>query len=759
MNLCLSDLKSISLQALAFSFSPDPLSGLSTLKFFSVFINICPKQNVIHLKSITMRKIQVFCLLAFICLSLVSFGQTSLRVGDVRVTGVTKQATIEDILLSIRPKGLFLEYGLYLTFSARDLNYKVNDSLEVVLQFNLPEKAIVTDSWLWIGNDICQAAILDVWTASNIYENIVNRRKDPSLLRKHSSTNYSLRVFPMGGSEKRQVKITYLVPFEWGNTELSVAIPHEIPNASKNIPLDFPILLWENDDFKFIRLDNQNTSPFISATDPVLGDYKTTTLAPNGTFKSTNLYYTHPKPEPVYVGHYKNGDENYYQLAIQPGYFINEVKTSKINYLVDYQGDPSLPKETVLNSLKTELKRTLKPTDSFNLFVTHINVQPTFSAWHAATAENIDLAFDLAKSRISNFSNLPALISSAINFMNDKGNTGNIVLLNNSDQFNNYEAANELLKEIRILNQAAYKFSILDYGKRTRSSYFNNKLYYDNEYLLLNLATLFGGYYINTKSGKSFTNALVEAAGDALPVIKHFDMYFKPSQGISYGKYNLQNTSVNTSVNAYIRQIGIFKGTFPLTIELNGEIDNELFFHTLTIDESAVIQMDSSLKTQWKAQGIQSLESSSGANSNTFAIIQKSIDARVLSLYTAFLCVEDTSLYCISCIDENNVPTANEDFNQDSLWDLKVYPNPFADHLNIEVHFKNQILKKNKIHGKIMDLSGRLLRKFETQLNSNNYLSYRWDGLNSDGVLMPNGVYVIILDTDTGSIHRKVMKF
>ncbi|MBK9107089.1 MAG: hypothetical protein IPM92_01575 [Saprospiraceae bacterium] len=54
-----------------------------------------------------MQKRQVFCSLAFLCLSFITFGQTSLRVGDVRVTGVTKQGTIEDILLSVRPKGLF----------------------------------------------------------------------------------------------------------------------------------------------------------------------------------------------------------------------------------------------------------------------------------------------------------------------------------------------------------------------------------------------------------------------------------------------------------------------------------------------------------------------------------------------------------------------------------------------------------------------------------------------------------------------------
>jgi Ca-activated chloride channel family protein len=85
--------------------------------------------------------------------------------------------TIEEATLSVSPKGLFMEYGLYLTFSARITNFNQNDSVEVVLDFELPQNAIVTDSWLWIGEDISKAIIMDRWSASSIYEDIVRSLK------------------------------------------------------------------------------------------------------------------------------------------------------------------------------------------------------------------------------------------------------------------------------------------------------------------------------------------------------------------------------------------------------------------------------------------------------------------------------------------------------------------------------------------------------------------------------------------------------
>src|SRR4030067_84503 len=104
------------------------------------------------------------------------------------------QGTIEEAVISVRPKGLYMECGLYLTFSARGLNMTNQDTLEVEFYFDLPKEAIVHDSWLWIGDEIIRAAIMDKWTAASIYEDIVKRRRDPSILYKRGNGQYELRI-------------------------------------------------------------------------------------------------------------------------------------------------------------------------------------------------------------------------------------------------------------------------------------------------------------------------------------------------------------------------------------------------------------------------------------------------------------------------------------------------------------------------------------------------------------------------------------
>jgi hypothetical protein len=48
------------------------------------------------------------------------FAQESLKVLDPQSWWSDDWGTIEEATLSIRPHGIYMEYGLYLTFSARD---------------------------------------------------------------------------------------------------------------------------------------------------------------------------------------------------------------------------------------------------------------------------------------------------------------------------------------------------------------------------------------------------------------------------------------------------------------------------------------------------------------------------------------------------------------------------------------------------------------------------------------------------------------
>lgn len=686
--------------------------------------------------------------------------QYNLRVADVRNTSYSYQGTIEEALLSVKPKGLYLEYGLYLSFSARGLPFRPDDSLEIVLQFALPEEAVVTDSWLWIGNEICQAALLDVWTASNIYENIVKRRRDPSLLTKNSSTNFTLRVFPMGGDEQRHVKITYLMPLEWTYYDAFASVPYEILNTSKTIPEDFPLLLFDDAHWKYISVSSKQATSPVRGIDTLLGDYTTTSLLPvAGRYEQTFVSYQPPVSIPAYAGIYTHGEEQYYQLAIQPGFFIDDVQSSRMLILIDYQESGSTSRQQVIDALHNECLRKLQPGDSFNLIASSLPLTEVFPAWVPATRENLEFAFQQASSRLSNYSNLPQLLSAGIAFLDRNGGRGNMLLLNNSDQFNGYSAANDLIQQIRQLNHASYRISVVEYGFQNRYSYFNNRYYINNEYLFLNLSALFGGQYVYTRNGKPLATAISEGFADALPQLKHFDLYVRPASGIAYGKYTWGDALENVPVKSFVRQQGIFKGSLPLTVELNGEANGKVFVQTLTLDGSQLSPLDTMARKSWFAQGIFRLENHPNAASYSIDIIRKSLESRVLSRYTAFLCVEDSSLYCASCRDERVFPTNSDDPSKsDSLVNVVMYPNPFSTELVVELHMSDGSSPKQNWKAHIAALSGKQLATLAAAESNSELMRFRWDGKDQAGSDLPPGVYLLVLENATSRLHRKIIK-
>ena len=79
--------------------------------------------------------------------------QNRLKVLDPQQPWRNFPGTIEEAVLSMRPKGVYMEVGMYLTFSARGSDFSSFDTLEVELFFTLPEEAVITDSWLWVEDE------------------------------------------------------------------------------------------------------------------------------------------------------------------------------------------------------------------------------------------------------------------------------------------------------------------------------------------------------------------------------------------------------------------------------------------------------------------------------------------------------------------------------------------------------------------------------------------------------------------------------
>lgn len=691
------------------------------------------------------------------------FGYNQLRVGDPRNSWQTYQGTIEEASLTVAPKGLFMEYGLTLTFSSRGTIWtQVKDTLEVTLNFDLPENAMITDSWLWFGKDTIKAVILDRWTASSIYESIVQRRRDPSILFKQSATQYELRIFPMAASETRKVKITYLVPVSWDKTRITANLPLSILKTSLTLPSKLTVTTREDDQLKNPVITGDESLVFISKTDEKNGKSQTVEI-PSSKFSSNlKVGFDTPLTNGYYFSKNQTGDEGYYQLALSPASFLNSTGAKKVAVLVDYDAANTTKKSLeILNILKEEMQNNLNPADSFNLIFSNLNILRHGEKWVQATHQNIEAAFQIFDNKISSYSNLATLLANGIEFVNDNGSDGKILVVSSSNQYSDFKVANKLIDDLLALMKTKIQIHIADYQYLNYRYYTaNNIQYIGNGYFYSNLAKLTAGSYQNLQNGKTESEIFGLAFKYLHGSINSFDLHTTLKDGFCYSRYNLNKDENVAYLNEMILQVGKFKGTFPFEINFSGEYNKEIFSKKIEITDTQA-ENDSIVQKIWAGAFIKNMEKNYSTNDIVGEIIQESIKNRILSLYTSFLCLEDTSRWCLTCLPD---PSKNNDliFTTDAndfgkISDtISVYPNPFRDNVSIEI----QLTESSDLQDlSVYDLKGSLIYKFDKNiLKAGSKKIVTWNGQSQNSEKLKAGVYLLVFRTAKTSKTIKLVK-
>lgn len=695
------------------------------------------------------------------CVLLISvfnlFGYNDLRVGDPRNSWYTSQGTIEEALLTVRPKGLFMEYGLYLTFSSRGTNWtNVKDTLEVTLKFELPENAIIHDSWLWIGNDIIKAKIMDKWTASNIYENIVKRRRDPSIILKQSATQYELRVFPMAGNQTRKVKITYLMPTIWSKSNVISGIPTAILNTSYYKPANFPILTWTDTQWINPQITNDDEISFVAKNDDTFGNYHEALIPSSKYNKSLNIGFNTPVENGIYLSGYQKGNEGIYQMAIFPDQFFETNVSKKAAILIDYDAsNTTVTAKELLNILKNEMLINLNSKDSFNLLFSNLTITRYSNKWVEASKANIEAAFTSLNNPLSSYSNLGALLGNGIDFIKKNGNNGKIILISDADQYADFQISNTLINDLIKLMNPKIPIYISDYQSINFPNYYKDgQTYYGNDYFYSNLSKMTLGSYHRVRNGLSISEAIYGSLKYLGGSINSFDLHTSLKSGFCHSRYDMTGVSNIAYVNDAILQVGKFKGEFPFLVEISGEYNNEVFSEMMEIQKPATINNDTIAEAIWTGQYIKKLESVTQSNDIINEIIYSSINERVLSKYTSFLCLEDTNYICNDCVEESQLTINVKEMGagHDSIL---VYPNPFVEKLTIEFMCSNSNDVKEL---SIVDITGSLIWQFPADLLQKGKNVITWNGLSAKGERVKPGVYILVYKTSGYSNTIKISR-
>ncbi|MBK8568079.1 MAG: hypothetical protein IPN76_33400 [Saprospiraceae bacterium] len=362
-----------------------------------------------------------------------------LRVGDPDWWESSWEAgTIDAAVFTVEPKGIYTEIGMYLTISADGYWYEKQDTLEIAFDFNLPKGSIIHDSWLWIGDDIIKADIRDRWSAIQTYEEIVDRRRDPSILFVKPEGGYQLRIYPLAGDESRTVKITYLAPTRWSSSSVSTLLPINLlaPSYLKNgniKVITFPNAEWPNP-----KLSDNLVPVFEPATDPLWGDYLVADIDWDEITEPAVFEVDAPWNDGVFASKLDDGDDHFYQLAFQPTNLPQTNTPRKLAFLFDHQSNnASFGSANLFNFIKQALPNLLTADDAFNMFFTRNNfeVERLSQDWISGDPAMTQQVLDPLGNPVADAADIERLFFDAYDFIANHGGSADIVLFSSSAEY------------------------------------------------------------------------------------------------------------------------------------------------------------------------------------------------------------------------------------------------------------------------------------------------------------------------------------
>lgn len=707
----------------------------------------------------------LFLTLALAFTATTLFAQSSLTVEDPHRWDQLTQGIIDNVDIEVSPNGIYANVDMTFTINADQTLYNATDTLEAVLQFTLPENSYIYDSWLWLDNtNIIMADLIEKNRAISIYEGIVSRRRDPSLLIKTGKNSYKLNVYPMTTSYPRKIKISYSTPMSIYSNNAKVTLPTSILRASKNTPpillsinktaqTNTPTLITHDYNYHLVNSSSNKDKLFFYASDYKDGDI---VLQYNTNLTSGVSLTTFPI----------NNNEGYYQLSVSPSTFGVQQTGRNITIILDHYSNTNLNFYTI-QEIKSYVKTSLQADyntniDSFNIFyVDNGKVKSTSTGWEAINRTNIDQALNNipASYATSNISQYKQLLIDALRFSATKNSSASQAVLLSSNYFltTDQALADSMFKEIKD-SIGAYNNTINVIYYSRYGSYYKGSYYYGNDIWNTKLTLATNGVYYRYSTFTSYVysngkyiytpdlnvqEALSNSAQNMGGSTNSYNISINATSGFTYSSYPI-TPSGKIGFHSNYNLVGKYYGNLSnnATVNINSIINGNNINTQANIPTA--YSGDTNTIKAWTNKYIADLID---ANNKHLAqeIIDSSINNRVLCDLTAFLAVETGDTINTNLNDNPNVVSIKKVELKDTK--LKLYPNPFSEKLIIE-------LPEGATHINIYDITGRIV--FNTTIN--NQQSFTWNGYgNSSNELAP-GTYVVVIHTKDKKYTATVIK-
>jgi len=390
------------------------------------------------------------------------------------------------------------------------------------------------------------------------------------------------------------------------------------------------------------------------------------------------------------------------------------------------------------------------------------NTVNLFNRWVPCNKDTINKLIDSTiAAQISNYSYLYDLMLDGVLF-NEKFNSNSSLILITSSEFSpTPTAANPIIEDcLRLMARRNYKITTIDFSDVHYSTYKINSLnYYGNQYFNEKIAEMTKGEFYSVKgTSSSIFSMLNNAIANLKGTISDVGLYVEPTDGITISK-TTENIIDNNSNQKLVYEYGKLIGNYPIELKFSGLLDGKPVFQEYEINEFNIILNNESAK-MWNWKCIRALEDKSNkTRTESNDLTKRSITNRILSTYTAFLCLEPWMMPKDSSDndtdpDDEEPATAVDDELQEIGLEINYGPNPAVNKLDINIKITDA--NARVLYIRIYDVLGIMVKELPVDSFSDS-INLSWDLMSNNFERVPAGVYYIVVKTSSGSKTLKLI--
>ncbi len=435
---------------------------------------------------------------------------------------------------------------------------------------------------------------------------------------------------------------------------------------------------------------------------------------------------------------------------------VSNYVNQKINFLIDYDiNKTTISAKDVIDQLKKVILSNLSSKDSINIMIGSKNTVNLFNRWVPCNKDTINLLIDSTiYKKIGFYSYLPDLMADGISFNAKFSNSSTIALLTSSEYAPTPTTANPIIQNCLLLMALSnIKITTIDFSDVHYSEYnINAKDYYGNQYFNEKIAELTRSDFYSIKGTNSTIFSMLNTAFSTLKgTITDIGLYVEPTDGISIAKTSENIIDINSNTKL-IYEYGKIEGSYPIEVKFSALLDAKPVIQKYIIDQSNVIFNNESAK-MWNWKYLRLLEDKKNkTKKESYDLTNRSITNRILTMQTAFLCLEPWMMTRDTNSEEESPTTSVEETMTEIGLEITYGPNPIENNLVIKINIDNESTKILSVG--IYDVLGSLVKGFQIDSFANS-INLNWDTNSDSNGKVPPGVYYLVIKTNSGN---KILK-